>query len=57
MLLNQVLLGGGARELLPNTYVDSLGRSGLRTDNRNLINEWLTERQSEGNAGYVNDKV
>lgn len=53
----QVALGGGAREFLPNTYVDARGSRGRRTDGRNLINEWIVSKRDVGNALYVNDKV
>lgn len=52
-----VVLGGGTREFLPTTVVDARGDTGLRTDGRNLINEWLAERGRSGRAAYVDNKV
>lgn len=53
----KVLLGGGSSRLTPSTTLDSLGRTGYREDNRNLIEEWLIERQNNGESAYVNDRV
>lgn len=50
-------LGAGRREFVPITTVDSSGNAGLRTDNRNMIEEWISKRESEGNAVYVDDRV
>ena len=36
-----VILGGGFREFLPNNTFDMHGRRGRRTDNRDLIREWM----------------
>ncbi|KAJ8936803.1 hypothetical protein NQ318_003048 [Aromia moschata] len=49
-----VILGGGSQKFLPTGTTDSLGNSGQRTDNLNLIDEWLNDRTEEGNvAEYV----
>lgn len=44
----KVILGGGRREFLPNTMTDEEGSRGRRYDGRNLISEWLTEKDSRG---------
>ncbi|KAL0852539.1 hypothetical protein ABMA27_017012 [Loxostege sticticalis] len=44
----KVILGGGRREFLPVGVLDQEGSPGLRTDNRNLINEWLANKESQG---------
>jgi alkaline phosphatase len=49
----KVFLGGGRRNFINTTEVDNEGRPGYRTDGRNLINEWVTERNKIGNAKYV----
>ncbi|XP_033104633.1 alkaline phosphatase-like isoform X5 [Anneissia japonica] len=53
----QVVMGGGRREMLPNTTADpqSSTRFGQRTDKRNLIEEWVALRP-EGRTQYVYDK-
>lgn len=50
-----VILGGGYREFLPNNTVDPLGRRGRRTDNRDLIREWLGTHRRGGFT--VHDRV
>ncbi|XP_055698615.1 alkaline phosphatase-like [Phlebotomus papatasi] len=50
----KVILGGGWREFVPKSVADSEGNSGFRTDNRNLIEEWLNlRRQNNANGVYV----
>lgn len=49
----KVVLGGGRRELLSSNITDEEGYKGLRKDDRNLIDEWLTDRKSRGKASYV----
>jgi alkaline phosphatase len=49
----KVFLGGGRRNFINTTEVDNEGRPGYRTDGRNLIDEWATERNKIGNAKYV----
>jgi alkaline phosphatase len=49
-----VILGGGFREFLPNNTDDPLGRRGRRTDNRDLIREWMF---SHRRAGFVHNRV
>ncbi|KAJ8936805.1 hypothetical protein NQ318_003050, partial [Aromia moschata] len=49
-----VILGGGSQKFLSNGTSDPLGNEGKRTDNLNLIDEWLNDRTAEGNvAEYV----
>lgn len=49
-----VLLGGGRGRFIPNNFTDEEGEKGLRADGRNLIEEWLTEKQGSGKrAEYV----
>ena len=38
----EVVMGGGRREFLPSTVTDIEGKSGKRTDGRNLTQEWKT---------------
>ena len=55
----QVILGGGRKFLMPMTELDPeyRNRVGLRTDTRNIINEWLHEKRSRGaKAKYVWNK-
>lgn len=53
-----VMMGGGRRSFLPNTNVNENGERGFRTDNRNLINEYLEMHQTQGkSASYVNNRV
>ncbi|XP_022115998.2 membrane-bound alkaline phosphatase [Pieris rapae] len=40
----KVILGGGRREFLPSHVVDEEGSSGTRTDGRNLIEEWRSDK-------------
>lgn len=47
----KVVMGGGARKLLPNGTIDSAGYVGERLDDRNLINEWLVGKN--GTSKYV----
>lgn len=49
----KVILGGGRRGFLNTTMRDDEGTVGLRTDGRNLIDEWQEERNKEGNAKYI----
>lgn len=49
----KVVLGGGRRKLLPNNFNDTEGAKGQRTDGRNLIDEWMTDRSRNGKAKYV----
>lgn len=49
-----VILGGGARKFLTNDTRDEFGTRGQRTDDTNLIEEWLKDRAAEGrDAEYV----
>lgn len=49
-----VILGGGYREFLSNTKIDVHGRTGRRTDNRDLIKEWMI---SQRRPYFVHDRV
>lgn len=49
-------MGGGTRHMLNNTMQNDEGRFGERTDGRNLIEEWLEERNKEGKAVYISHK-
>ncbi|CAD0202390.1 unnamed protein product [Chrysodeixis includens] len=50
----KVILGGGRRSFLPNTVVDDEGSMGIRTDGRNLIQEWREDKSSRNvSAEYV----
>jgi len=49
-------MGGGTRHMLNNTMQNDEGRFGERTDGRNLIDEWLEERNKEGKATYISHK-
>lgn len=49
----KVVLGGGRNKLIPSTEQDNEGSFGHRTDGRNLINEWISDRGRNGSAKYV----
>ena len=49
----KVFLGGGRRNFINTNENDDEGRPGLRTDGKNLIDEWVTERSKAGNAKYL----
>lgn len=49
----KVILGGGRAYFINNTELDDERRPGLRTDGRNLIDEWMAERSKNGNAKFV----
>lgn len=53
----QVALGGGRREFRNATVLDEAGFPGHRADGRDLIEEWVTERSSRGNASYIWNKT
>ncbi|XP_060804396.1 membrane-bound alkaline phosphatase [Amyelois transitella] len=40
----KVILGGGRQEFIPHNITDEEGEPGLRTDNRNLIEEWQQDK-------------
>lgn len=49
-----VILGGGSRKFLTNDTTDEFGKKGQRTDDLNLIEEWINDRAAEGRqAEYV----
>lgn len=49
-----VVLGGGYREFLPRDSKDPIGRVGRRTDNRDLIREWIL---SSRRPYFAHDRV
>ena len=49
----KVVFGGGRKNFIPTTEVDEEGRPGLRTDGRNLIDEWMKQTSTKGNAKYI----
>jgi len=46
----EVVFGGGRRHFLPKTMTDGEGKTGKRTDGRNLTTEWVNKYQ---NASYI----
>lgn len=50
-----VVMGGGRRHFIPEATTDSEGKTGKRTDGRDLTSEWL-ERYSDQAAFYVEDQ-
>jgi alkaline phosphatase len=52
----KVILGGGRRQFLNTTMQDEEEVFGQRTDGKNLINEWLNERNKLGKAEYIWNK-
>lgn len=52
-----VIMGGGAIKLLPNTVVDGFGHRGERHDGRNLVNEWISGKAKHGDSwSYVTNR-
>lgn len=52
-----VIMGGGAIKMLPNTTIDDYGKRGERRDGRNLINEWIANKKKESDAwAYVSNR-
>lgn len=51
----QVIFGGGRKNFIPNTETDASGARGLRTDGKNLIQEW--KESKTGNAVYITTNV
>lgn len=52
-----VIMGGGAGKMLPNTTMDDYGKRGERWDGRNLINEWIAGKKSQGDKwAYVSNR-
>lgn len=49
-----VVLGGGRRSFLPQEVTDREGKSGKRTDGRNLVNEW--KQRYGDSAVYIEDQ-
>lgn len=49
----KVILGGGRRAFYGTTERDDENLAGLRTDGRNLVDEWVNERSKDGTAKYV----
>lgn len=53
-----IALGGGRRSFYSNTFVDENFERGLRTDGRNLIEEFRQRQKAEGrNASFVQTRV
>ncbi|XP_058466141.1 membrane-bound alkaline phosphatase-like isoform X2 [Malaya genurostris] len=50
-----VVFGGGRQHFRPTSAEDENGNKGARTDNRNLIDEWLQLHPS--NAEYIYNKI
>lgn len=50
----EVIFGGGRRHFLPKTVKDGEGKSGKRTDGRDLTKEWM---RKYNNASYVWNQV
>lgn len=53
----KVILGCGSREFLDNSMVDNEGFSGVRSDKKNLINEWLDAADHGQTKRFVWNKV
>ncbi|CAH0588848.1 unnamed protein product [Chrysodeixis includens] len=50
----KVILGGGRRSFYPNTKIDEEASMGIRTDGRNLIQEWQKDKSSQNaSAKYI----
>ncbi len=49
----KVVLGGGRREFRDRKIFDEEGEIGFRNDNRDLIDEWLAQKKTRGNASYI----
>lgn len=53
-----VIMGGGRREFLPNTFVNENLERGSRTDNRNLIQEYIElQRTRQKHAAVIENRV
>lgn len=52
----KVIFGGGRAGFRPQSAVDEEKHGGYRTDGRDLIAEWKTERSKEGKAEFIFDK-
>lgn len=53
----KVVLGCGIREFLDVSMVDEEGFSGTRSDEKNLINDWLNNADQGQNKRFVWNKV
>lgn len=49
----KVILGCGRRHFINETMHDEEKQQGSRTDGKNLIDEWLDDRNKNGNAKYI----
>lgn len=49
----KVILGGGRGAFYNTTMRDPENAAGLRTDGRNLVDEWIEERNKQGRAEFV----
>lgn len=52
----KIVLAGGRNEFRNATSFDEEGYPGKRSDNRDLIKEWVAERNIQGKAAYVWNK-
>lgn len=52
-----VAMGGGMRHFLPNTMIGESGFRGWRTDNRNLVNEFIAKYQGRQRVKVVQNRV
>lgn len=53
----KVVLGCGIREFLDKSMVDEEGFSGTRSDEKNLISDWLNTANQGENKRFVWNKV
>lgn len=53
----KVIFGGGRQKFIDRNEKDDQGYHGERTDKRNLILEWLNEKNENENRAYVWNKV
>lgn len=52
-----VILGGGRQKFLPNNVTEQDGKKGQRSDNINLIEQWLEQKEANNQtAEYVYDR-
>lgn len=53
----KVIFGGGRYNFIDNKLKDEHGNNGKRSDGRDLITEWLGNKNENENRTYVWDKV
>lgn len=52
-----VIMGGGAVKMLPNTVIDDHGNLGERLDGRNLIKQWIANKKDQNETmAYVSNR-